>query len=232
MLTTPDTRVLLSHDHPTLYPPSADSFLFLDALESELDFIRKNVNPSVTIEFGCGSGIISTFLALHLGRLNYYFCTDISPQSCLACNDVFSHNIGTPIRNCIQDSICCNLADPLLTRLGGSVDLILFNPPYVSTPIDEFEQARHNYSTAWAGGPKGRKVIDAFLPQAAALISPSGCIYLLLSELENDPLDVHASFKDISSGRLSDVKLVTKRRALNEVLSVYRYCNAYTLKST
>jgi methylase of polypeptide subunit release factors len=39
----------------------------------------------------------------------------------------------------------------------------VFNPPYVPTPDDEIHQP--GVATAWAGGFKGRRVIDRVLPQ-------------------------------------------------------------------
>ena len=42
--------------------PDQDSFLFLDALEKEISFIQQ-VQPSLLLEIGPGSGIISTFLS-------------------------------------------------------------------------------------------------------------------------------------------------------------------------
>lgn len=43
------------------YEPDQDSFLFLDSLEKEFSFIMKQ-DPSVIVEIGPGSGVISTFL--------------------------------------------------------------------------------------------------------------------------------------------------------------------------
>ena len=42
-----------------------DTFLFLDALEQELDFL-KALDPRITLEIGPGSGCVSTFLGQHL----------------------------------------------------------------------------------------------------------------------------------------------------------------------
>ena len=39
---------------------------------------------------------------------------------------------------------------------------------------------------SWAGGERGRQVIDRFLPQIAQLLSPTGVCYLLILK-ENDP---------------------------------------------
>ena len=39
----------------------------------------------------------------------------------------------------------------------------IFNPPYVPTPDDEL--TRTDIARAWAGGNRGRAIIDKFLPQ-------------------------------------------------------------------
>ena len=58
-----------------------------------------------------------------------------------------------------------NLADNVLTRLAGQVDVLLFNPPYV--PSDESEMQGRDLSRAWAGGVDGRQVLDQLLPNVA-----------------------------------------------------------------
>jgi release factor glutamine methyltransferase len=44
-------------------------------------------------------------------------------------------------------------------------------------------------AAAWAGGKRGRQVIDRFLPQAAALLSQQGAFYIVVVQ-ENRPNEI------------------------------------------
>ncbi|CBZ52093.1 conserved hypothetical protein [Neospora caninum Liverpool] len=65
-------------------------------------------------------------------------------------------------------------------RTVGIFDVILFNPPYV--PGSPRGRPPSPADWAWWGGEDGREVIDRFLPQAIAYLSPSGVLYLLLEK--------------------------------------------------
>ena len=57
--------------------------------------------------------------------------------------------------------------EPLRSRLRHSVDILLFNPPYVPTDSDEADEAQQgaNIAGAWAGGQDGMAVTDILLDQ-------------------------------------------------------------------
>lgn len=77
---TPNTECLAQPEFSCVYPPAEDSFLFLDALEIDVDFLKNFVKPVLSIEVGSGSGIISTFLSKLIGQTCLYLCVDISFQ--------------------------------------------------------------------------------------------------------------------------------------------------------
>ena len=64
------------------------------------------------------------------------------------------------------DVINASLALPLITRLSGKVDVIVFNPPYVPTWDEEVEDAQlaRGIEGSWAGGKDGMQVTDQLLP--------------------------------------------------------------------
>lgn len=61
--------------------------------------------------------------------------------------------------------IICDLTSALLPRLARSVDVLVFNPPYVETEMDEMHdaQVRGAIDTTWAGGADGMTVTNRVL---------------------------------------------------------------------
>ena len=58
-----------------------------------------------------------------------------------------------------------DLDGPLAQRLWHSVDILLFNPPYVPTDNEEVTEAQsgRNITRSWAGGQDGMQVTNVFL---------------------------------------------------------------------
>ncbi|RLN53341.1 hypothetical protein BBJ29_008985 [Phytophthora kernoviae] len=72
-------------------------------------------------------------------------------------------------------------------RIQGTVDVLLFNPPYVPTPSEEVGSI--GIEAAWAGGLHGREVIDRLLPRIKTLLSPRGVFYMVVV-IENKPDEI------------------------------------------
>jgi len=166
-----------------VYEPSEDTFLLLDALEANFDdFAAKR--PSLILEVGSGSGCVVTFLSKLLRDIGPVFslATDINPHAVRATQH-------TAMRNLISvDPIMTSMCDG--TRLDGLVDVLVFNPPYVPTEIDEviLPSSSHRIHSesiidaAFAGGPDGRYWIDIFMPQIPKLLSASGSCWMVTIE--------------------------------------------------
>ncbi|XP_034408027.1 methyltransferase N6AMT1 isoform X2 [Cyclopterus lumpus] len=196
-------------DFRDVYEPAEDSFLLVDALEKDAELLQQ-MRPHVCLEVGSGSGVVSAFLASVVGPSALYLCTDVNPAAaqCTAttasCNKVSLQPILT------------SLAEGLLPRLGGEVDVLLFNPPYVVTP--SWEVGSTGIEAAWAGGKRGREVTDRLLPVVAQLLSSNGLFYLI-TIAENEPEEIIRLLG--KHGLKGETRMST--RAGNERLSVLRF---------
>ena len=91
----------------------------------------------------------------------------------------------------------------------------MFNPPYVPTPSDELLGT--GIERSWAGGERGREVLDRLLPQLDDLLSPGGVFYFVVIK-ENEPDDVKAALKALGMSCES----LGRKRAGKEELQILR----------
>ena len=209
-IATPDISHLSQEDYEHIYEPSEDTFLLIDALEIKLKCIREQ-QPKMCLEIGSGSGTVITALATALGPKCKYLAVDINEKACQATARTASQN------NCVVETVCCDLVSKCIEKISGKVDILLFNPPYVETKTDEI--GRGNLEYTWAGGVRGREVLDRLLPDVPKLLSDTGVFFLLL-EKKNRPEEV----KEILRGfGLEKSELVIERRAGTEKLSVWAF---------
>ncbi|KAF7116461.1 hypothetical protein CNMCM5793_004749 [Aspergillus hiratsukae] len=145
MLPTPSTEHV-SFD--TIYEPSEDSYLFLDTLssrsESEWLFDRFNSASTSTtplvVEVGTGSGVVLAFVAANsheiFGRRDILTLgTDVNRNACRATRAtvltaIQERQAAAPLKSVHIASVLGDLCTPLRPH---SVDVLLFNPPYVPT---------------------------------------------------------------------------------------------------
>lgn len=115
----------------------------------------------------------------------------------------------TPRQVVLTDLVCA-----LEPRLSGGVDLLLFNPPYVPSPGDEVrvplsaavaapagspsaaQVGGPRLSAAWAGGARGRVVVDRLLARLPALLSARGALYMVAVS-DNDVPDLLRCLRDM-----------------------------------
>lgn len=181
---------------PDVYGPSEDSFALADALLA----LSKQwaAPPQLSLEIGCGSGYVITSLAKILADSgspqSRLIATDISDQALSATVATLKAH-GVPVgphgaqQPAHKGHVFCevlqtDLVSGLMPDLRHRVDLLLFNPPYV--PTDNSELYRGGIAAAWAGGAKGRVIIDRLLSQLDDILSPTGQL-LMVTIQQNDP---------------------------------------------
>ncbi|NWI93834.1 HEMK2 methyltransferase, partial [Pitta sordida] len=195
---------------PQVYEPAEDTFLLLDALEQDAGSLRE-ARVEICLEIGCGSGVVSAFLAASiLGSSTLYLCTDINPMAAYCTQETALLN------NVHLQPVITDLVKGLSPRLHEKVDLLLFNPPYVVTPSEEVKS--HGIEASWAGGKRGREVMDRVFPLVPDLLSPGGLFYLVTIK-ENDPDEILETMK--KSG-LEGTRVLS-RQAGQEQLTILKF---------
>lgn len=146
-----------------VYPPSADTYLLLDSIETKPD--------DVLLEVGCGSGYITVNL-----------CEKVLKTVALDISDAAVRNTLENIeRNHLQnrcDVIQSDLFSAFTPRYKFS--LIIFNPPYL--PQDEFKTSLDH---ALVGGETGIELTEEFLNQAVKHLQPGGRIYVIVTSVSD-----------------------------------------------
>ncbi|KAJ7139748.1 S-adenosyl-L-methionine-dependent methyltransferase [Mycena epipterygia] len=215
MIPTPDLSHLRPDDYERIYEPAEDTFILLDALEQDAEQLT-SMRPRISLEIGSGSGCVSSFLGSIVGpSAVLYLCTDINPHAC-KCSLATGRQNKVPL-----ELVNASFAHPLLSRLHKSVDIIVFNPPYVPTVREEAAgaQSDRDIGGSWAGGQDGMQVTDRFFPQVDKLLAPDGRFYLVAVAQNNIP-GIQLRMRE---NYALEGKVVLQRRAGREHLSVIRF---------
>ncbi|KAB8343156.1 hypothetical protein FH972_022746 [Carpinus fangiana] len=231
MLPTPDTSHV-SFDN--VYEPSEDSFLLLDTLSSapEVNLLKdrfstqasfQNAPGSVNsacplvVEVGPGSGVVLAFLAANasaiFGRPDVLTVgIDVNEFACKATARTITSNIVAT-----EGASSFSFLDIVLGSLTScmrpcSVDLLIFNPPYVPSEdvpllpsafnhstqgerLSSFERDNHLLALATDGGADGMEITWQLLDELPQVLSVRGVAYVLLCA-QNRPEKVKARIKD------------------------------------
>ena len=207
-----------------VYPPSEDSFLLLDAIADDKTFIQERCGGGggggsggggglgTVVEIGVGSGYVLSGVGQVFGtdEGTEYTGVDINPVALEATQTTWAASGLDPSH---LHLVLGDAADALEPEFRA--DLILFNPPYVPTPPEEV--GSDGIAASWAGGDRGRQVLDRVLPSILSLLSPHGVFYLLLLA-ENDPDQVSSLLTDQGFS----VSSIASTTAGPESLSIHR----------
>lgn len=228
----PSLDHLTFQDYQHVYEPSDDTYLLLDALQYEFDqgvFANNDEDTSRVLrvlEIGCGSGVPSVFFRMQCkkqtdtNRRVHSTVTDVNTyalkvtrQTAIA-NNIISGSNGNEGDS--FQAIECDLASALLPEQAGTIDVLLFNPPYVPTPDDEVGSS--GIEASWAGGVNGRRVVDRALEQIAKVLRrPEGVVYMITVD-DNRPVELAGRFAEYDL----EMKPLFRRRVHNEYLTVQK----------
>lgn len=214
---TPNISHITSEDYEHVYEPAEDSFLLLDALEKDMKNI-KTQSPLFCVEIGVGSGVLVTSIAQLLKSSAHCIGVDISPFACRVAQTTAKINKVT------VDVVNMNLFSGFKDK---SIDLMIFNPPYVPSRVEKTEGGLESHSMnvasssivgTWAGGVDGREVINQVLNDLDRILAHGGVFYLLLLK-ENKPNDVIEQL--IQRGGYT-AEVLLERRIIGEHLFVIK----------
>ncbi|KAK3330825.1 methyltransferase domain-containing protein [Apodospora peruviana] len=237
MLPTPDT----SHvPYQRVYEPAEDSFLLLDTLSSatETAYLARRFGSSIVapliLEVGPGSGVVIAFLTANARTI---FGTsdiltlgvDVNGFACAATEKTVSRAVVTENNSSStkrQDeeretgtflaAVQGDLTSPLRP---GTIDMLVFNPPYVptaelpaaafapsssSTQTTTFRQDSHLLELSYAGGKDGMETTDRLIAALPIILSKRGCAYILLCA-QNRPEEVKERVRRWSGGGVGEV---------------------------
>ncbi|KAF2129856.1 hypothetical protein P153DRAFT_289928 [Dothidotthia symphoricarpi CBS 119687] len=248
MLPTPSTSHVC---FDRVYEPAEDSYLLLDTLSSpsETTFLRARFKqpscaPPLVLEVGVGSGVVLAFVAANadtiFGRHDVLTLgTDINSFACRAASQTVRNAVKEREsgRSVFLDVVNGDLASALRPH---SVDVFIFNPPYVPAELPDlarhtgyndvpaggqktsFEQDSYLLELSYAGGEDGMVVTDRMLEQIPGILSKgTGVAYVLLCA-QNKPEVVKQRIREWGPGWKAETVGSSGQKAGWEKLQIVR----------
>ncbi|KAF3061518.1 eRF1 methyltransferase catalytic subunit MTQ2 [Daldinia childiae] len=218
MLPTPDTSHVA---YERVYEPAEDSFLLLDTLSSasETAFLQTRFGDGyvpLVVEVGPGSGVVIAFVnaqaqVLFGSRNVLTAAVDVNGYACKATSETakkaaLENAAATTTTTTTHGSFLGAFQGDLVAPVRDqSVDVLIFNPPYVPTPQlpkqpgqadlphlgaePTFDDDSYMLSLSYAGGRDGMETTDRLINSLPRVLSRRGCAYILLCA-QNKPDEV------------------------------------------
>ncbi|KAF2851105.1 N(5)-glutamine methyltransferas-like protein MTQ2 [Plenodomus tracheiphilus IPT5] len=249
MLPTPSTSHVC---FDRVYEPAEDSYLLLDTLSSEAEstFLKERFShassptPPLVLEVGVGSGVVLAFVAANarsiLGRHDVLTLgTDINSFACTAASQTICNAISEQedSRTIFLDVVNGDLATAIRSN---SIDIFIFNPPYVPAELPDlsrhadynsladgatktsFEQDSYLLELSYAGGEDGMMVTDRMLEQIPGILSQERGVGYVLLCAQNKPEVVKQRIRDWGSGWQAETVRSSGKKAGWEKLVIVR----------
>ena len=173
---------IINNNFTDVYSPSDDSYLILDFLKKVITERKFDDLPiqevKQILDMGTGTGIIAIFLEMVKSLIDSFHCkiyaSDVLPNAiyCARLNEKLN-NLNNRIR-----FIESNLFEAFPRDLSHSLDIIIFNPPYLPTIENSLNLKKDN---TWNGGDTGLEILMKFFKQAKEFLSNHGMIYFICS---------------------------------------------------
>jgi release factor glutamine methyltransferase len=132
-------------DFNNVYEPAEDSFLLIDTILAEVDFLR-NKDIKTSIEIGCGSGLVSlSFLEIitegkKLNNIPEHFCLDINIDCINLVENLFKNFDYHHNTNFIESNLFEIFKDKEKFPKGKIFDFIFFNPVRIIIKYNEIKE--------------------------------------------------------------------------------------------
>jgi release factor glutamine methyltransferase len=162
---------------PAVLIPRPDTEILVE------EALKRAAPEAAILDLGTGSGALAVVLAHELPKASVTAC-DLSPEAlAVAADNARRNGVGERLQLLEQD-----FGKPC----SGEFDLILSNPPYITTGEMEDlmpEVRDHEPHLALAGGEDGLDAIRAILSVAPAALRPGGWLLLEVGQGQADRVE-------------------------------------------
>jgi release factor glutamine methyltransferase len=190
--------------HPEIYEPSEDTFQILECLDVNKD--------DAVLEVGSGAGLI----ALECARRGCdVVCSDVNPYAVIMSEINYKNN-----KSVLSGSVDIRYGD-LLSVLDSDecFDVVVFNPPYLPTKLDERVGGSGWFDIAVDGGFSGLFHTFRFLKDIKDFVKPGGFVYFVYSSYSDE-----IKLKSFLEEKKFEGRVVSSISFDDEKLDVYKIC--------
>lgn len=213
---TPKLHIPWSAFPESVYEPSEDTYLLIDALGQDYEYFSLK-EACVILEVCCGNGFPITSASMTFDR-SLCLAIDLNIRALTFTKKLSSSNQANvdPILSSLTHGLC-----------STSIDLLICNPPYVPSdsninvkPCNQVD-SEFLIDLAWKGGEDGMEFVHALLPEASRVLSPSGLFYcIVLASAWDNYITKHKLYVVLY---FKKYKVIAMRKSVLETLLVIRF---------